>query len=161
MRKYTDPEAHGFLMEAKACGKIEKELNRLIEKYKKAVDREEAARQKEFETVLGYRSEGDIQEAYGWEFITEKQYERYLEIFRNGADALKNHEKSVNELVLSILQRINSDIARDRRQWESCALSPEEQEVERKRAEESQKAWKKYIAELKRQRGIVDATPGS
>ena len=37
MRTYTNPEANGYLTEAKACGKIVKELDRLIEKYRKAV----------------------------------------------------------------------------------------------------------------------------
>lgn len=55
MRTYTNPEANGFLMEAKACAKIEKDLQRLIEKYAKAIKREEAARQRTFETVMQYR----------------------------------------------------------------------------------------------------------
>ena len=33
MRKYTDPQAAGYLLEAKACEKVSKELRRLAEKY--------------------------------------------------------------------------------------------------------------------------------
>ena len=40
-------------------------------------------------------------------------------------------------------------------QWEFEALTPEEQAAERKRAEESKKAWKKKIAELKEKRGEI------
>ena len=36
--------------------------------------------------------------------------------------------------------------------------SPEEQEAERKRAEESNKKWKAYIAELKKKRSVIDHT---
>ena len=50
MRKYryTNPDAHGYLMEAKACKKICRELDRLIAKFQRAVEREKAARQAEF-----------------------------------------------------------------------------------------------------------------
>lgn len=36
-RTYTNPQANGFIMEAKACAKIEKDLMRLIAKYKKVI----------------------------------------------------------------------------------------------------------------------------
>ena len=145
-------------MEAKACKKIEKDLQRLIDKYAKAIKREDEARRKDFETVMQYRNEGEIQDDYGCEYITEKQYRLYLEIFREGEDALENHPKTVNEITHSILKNMLRDIERDRRQWEFEALSPEEQEAERKRAEESQRQWKAYIAELKKKRGIIEST---
>lgn len=151
MRKYfyTNPEAHGFLMEAKACKKIGRELDRLIAKYQRAIDKEKAAKKAELETVMQYRDEGEIQNDYGWEYITEAQYQRYIELFRSGKEALENGPPSVNEIVVSILHRINGDILRDQTEWEFSALSPEEQAAERKRLEESQKAWKKRIAEIK------------
>lgn len=151
MRKYryTNPDAHGYLMEAKACKKICRELDRLIAKFQRAVEREKAAKQAEFETVMQYRSEREIQDDYGYECITEAQYDRYLEIFRAGQKALENAEPTVNELVVSILKRINGDIYRDQKEWEFSALTPEQQEAERKRASESQKVWKKQIAEIK------------
>lgn len=68
-------------MEAKACAKIEKDLQRLLDKYAKAINREEAARQQDFETVMQYRNEREIQDDYGCEYITEKQYRQYLHIF--------------------------------------------------------------------------------
>ena len=152
MGRYTDPERNGYLMEAKACAALEKDLTRLIEKYRKKVAKEQADRKAEFEEVMGYRSEAEIQEAYGWEFITEKQYDRYLEIFRKGKEALESQEKTVNELSLGILERIVASVDTDRREWEFCSLTPEEQAEERKKAEESQKRWKEMIAKIKNER---------
>lgn len=152
MRTYTNPEANGFIMEAKACAKIEKDLRRLIDKYAKAIKREEDARQKDIEIALQYRNEREIQDAYGWDLITEKQYELYMRIFEEGQEVLANHPKTVNEITHSILCNMLSAVSSDRRQWEFEALSPEEQEAERKRAKESQRAWKAYIAELKAKR---------
>lgn len=154
--RYTNPDAHGYLMEAKACKKICRELDRLIAKFQRAVEREKTARKAEFETVLQYRNEREIQDDYGCEYITEAQYERYLEIFRAGQDALENAEPTVNEIALSILRRMSSDVLRDQQEWEFSALSPEEQEAERKRAEESNRAWKKYISELKAKRQGIE-----
>ena len=101
-------------------------------------------------------------EAHGWEFISEQQYERYLELFRQGRKALDEHSPSysttspsVTELALSILNRIFQDIDRDCRQCEFEALSPEEQLAELKRAEESKQAWRQYIASLKEMVGSM------
>lgn len=154
MGRYTDPERNGYLMEAKACKTISKELERIIEKYRKKVAKE-ADRKDEMDIVLGYTCEGEIQNDYGWEHITEKQYERYLELFRQGQDSLENHEKTVNEITVSILQRIAGEMSAARREWEFCALTPKEQEKERKRTIESQRAWKKQIAEIQRRIGSI------
>ena len=104
---------------------------------------------------MQYHSESDIQEAYGWEFISEQQYERYLELFRQGRKALDEHSPTVTELALSILNRIFQDIDRDCSQCEFEALSPEEQLAELKCAEESRQAWKQYIASLKEMVGSM------
>ena len=83
------------------------------------------------------------------EYISEQQYERYLELFRQGRKAIDEHSPTVTELALSILNRIFQDIDRDCRQCEFEALSPDEQLAELKRAEESRQAWRQYIASLK------------
>lgn len=156
MRKYTNPEAHGYLIEAKACKKIVAELDRLSAKYQRTVEREKAAKEAEFETVMQYRNEREIQDDYGCEYITEAQYERYLDIFQAGREALENAQPTVNEIILSILRRMSRDVLRDQQEWEFAALSPEEQEAQRKRAEESNRAWKKYISELKAKRQGIE-----
>ena len=50
-----------------------------------------------------------------------------------------------------------ADIDADRREWEFSALSPEDQQAERARAEREQNEWKRKIVELKRRRGIIEA----
>ena len=144
-------------MEAKACDKVCKELRRIAEKLSRAVDREKAARQKEFENVMHYSSETEIQNDFGWEFITEKQYDRYLEIFREGAAALENAPPTVTELSLKIVYRILSDIDLESREWRFSALTPAEQSAEEKRAEAANRAWKEKIADIKKRLGIIEA----
>ena len=148
-QRYLNSEAHGYLMEAKACKLLLKDLERIRAKLRRHIEKEAADREAEFEEAMQYHSESDIQEAYGWEFISEQQYEHYLELFRQGRRALDEHSPTVTELALSILNRIFQDIDRDCRQCEFEALSPEEQLAELKRAEESRQAWRQYIASLK------------
>lgn len=157
MRKQFNPEAAGYLLEAAACKKILKDLERLKEKYKRKVDQEQAKRQAEFEAVMKFHSEWEILEAYGWELITEKQYDRYLKLFRKGEAALEHQEPTCSELAHGILCRMAAGVERDIREWEFSALTPEQQQKERKCAEESQLAWKRKIAEIKKKRGIIEA----
>ncbi len=83
-RGYTNPDAAGYLLEADACKKVEAELRRIADKYQRKIDREQAAREAEFEAAMQYRSENELLEAYGWEIITEKQYESIWISFAGG-----------------------------------------------------------------------------
>jgi hypothetical protein len=156
VRKYTNPQAAGYLLEAKACELVCKELRRTADKFQRAVQKEAADRQSEFETTMQYDSERQIQDDYGWGFITEKQYERYMDLFHHGQEALEKAPPTPKALALRILHRILADIEEDRREWEFSALTPEQQIAERERAERSQREWKEKIAEIKRRRGIID-----
>ena len=99
-QQYLNSEAHGYLMEAKACKLLLKDLERIRAKLRRHIEKEAADREAEFEAAMQYHSESDIQEAYGWEFISEQQYEHYLELFRQGRRALDEHSPTVTELAL-------------------------------------------------------------
>ena len=82
-QQYLNSEAHGYLMEAKACKLLLKDLERIRAKLRRHIEKEAADREAEFKAAMQYHSESDIQEAYGWEFISEQQYERYEEHILN------------------------------------------------------------------------------
>lgn len=161
MRKYTDPSAAGYLLEAKACGKVLKDLRRSAEKYKRKVEKEQEDRKKEFETVMGYRNEEDIRDAYGWEFITEAQFDRYIEIFRKGEQALDEHTPTVNELTYQILCRMISAIDLEQREWRFSALSPAEQAAEVERARNAKQEWARKIQQIREELSMVDEEDAS
>ena len=71
-QQYLNSEAHGYLMEAKACKLLLKDLERIRAKLRRHIEKEAADREAEFEAAMQYHSESDIQEAYGWEFISEQ-----------------------------------------------------------------------------------------
>lgn len=157
MSRYLKPRDHGYLMEAAACVKVLGDLQRIEAKFARAVERESAARQAEFEKVMQYHSERELQDDFGWGFITEAQYDRYRLLFQQGQAAMEQLPPTKSELALRLVRRIMADIDADRREWEFFALSPEDQRAERARAEQSQKEWKRKVAELKRKRGIIEA----
>lgn len=147
-------------MKAAACTKVLGELCRIEAKYARTVEKEGAVRQAEFEKVVQYHSERAIQDDFGWGFITEAQYDRYRLLFQQGQAAMEQLPPTKNELALGLVRRIMADIDADRREWEFSALSPEDQQTERARAEQEQKEWKRRIAELKRKRSIIEASTG-
>ena len=157
MSRYLKPRDHGYLMEAAACVKVLGDLQRIEAKFARAVERESAARQAEFEKVMQYHSKRELQDDFGWGFITEAQYDRYRLLFQQGRAAMEQLPPTKSELALRLVRRIMADIDADRREWEFSALSPEDQQAERARAEQSQKEWKRKVAELKRKRGIIEA----
>lgn len=157
-KRYSDPKKAGALMEADACDKVLRELDRLIDKYERHVDKEADKRREEFELVMGYRSEADIQEAYGWEFITQAQYERYLEIFRAGNSAMENHEPTVTERALAILRAFRRDLLQEQQEYRYEAMSPDELRAEIQRRQAAEREWNERMKELRaRRRSIEDA----
>ena len=160
-RRYTDPQKAGALMEADACDKVLHELERLIDRYRRRAEKEAAKRREEFELVMGYRSEADIQDAYGWEFITEAQYERYLEIFRAGKDVLENHTPTVTERACAILSNIRVDIQREQQDYRYEAMSSDELRTEIKRQQDAEREWKTHMDKLKARRRDMEAAEGA
>lgn len=154
-QKYLNSEAHGYLLESDACALLIKELERVCTKFQRRIDKETAARQADFDAAMEYHSENEIQDAYGWELITEAQYHAYMDLFHRGRQALEEHAPTVSELALSIARRVIYDLESDQREFAFSALTPEQQTAELLRAEKARKEWKEYIARLKEQQGRI------
>ena len=88
MSRYLKLRDHGYLMEAAACTKVLEDLRRIEAKYARTVEKECSVRQAEFEKVMQYHSERELQDDFGWGFITEAQYDRYRLLFQQGEGAL-------------------------------------------------------------------------
>lgn len=59
-------------------------------------------RQKREEQLSEYKNEDEIADAYGWGFMSEKEYDNLLARFREGKEAIRN-EKSAEEIAAEIL----------------------------------------------------------
>ena len=102
---------------------------------------------------MQYHSEAEIQDAYGWDFITESQYRAYLDLFRRGRKAIEDHPPTISEMALAIMRKVIRDLEADKREYEFSALTPEQQVVELQRAEQARKEWKAHIAQLREKQG--------
>ena len=149
MSCYIEPEAAGWLLEAEACGAVIRELDRLIAKFQRKIDREMEVRKKDLEAALGYGSEEEIRDAYGWGSISEKQFERYIDLLRAGEDALEHHPPTRTERALSILRHIRKALDRDRQEWEISAMTPEQWAKEYRRRMDANQAWKEKLRQIK------------
>ena len=154
-QKYLSSEAHGYLREAEACSLILKDLERISAKLQRRIDKEAAARQADFEAAMQYHSEAEIQDAYGWNFITEAQYHAYLDLFRRGKEAMENHPPTISEMDIPIMRKVLLALESAQRDCEFSALTPEQQVVELQRAEQARKEWKAHIAQLREKQGRV------
>ena len=72
---------------------------------------------------MQYHSERELQDDFGWGFITEAQYDRYRLLFQQGQAAMEQLPPTKSELALRLVRRIMADIDADRREWEFSALS--------------------------------------
>lgn len=100
MSRYLKPRDYGYLMEAAACTKVLEDLRRIEAKYARTVEKEGAVRQAEFEKVMQYHSERELQDDFGWGFITEAQYDRYRLLFQQGQAAMEQLPPTKSELAL-------------------------------------------------------------
>ena len=148
--RYSDPKKAGAILEAEACGKVITELDRLIAKYDRKVRKETEKRREDLETALGYLSEDDIRDAYGWEYITRSQMERYIDLLHQGEDAIKNHTPTVAERTAALLRTISGDIARERQDYRYEAMTPDEFRAELKRQQQAEREWKERLDALKK-----------
>ena len=122
MSRYLKLRDHGYLMEAAACTKVLEDLRRIEAKYARTVEKEGAVRQAEFEKVMQYHSERELQDDFGWGFITEAQYDRYRLLFQQGQAAMEQLPPTKSELALRLVRRIMADIDADRREGEFSAV---------------------------------------
>ena len=51
-QKYLNSEAHGYLLESDACALLIKELERVCAKFQRRIDKENAARQADFDVAM-------------------------------------------------------------------------------------------------------------
>lgn len=78
--------------------KLESAINAIEPTVLKTID----SREKRKETLLQYKDERELQDAYGWGFITEEEYDALLLQLREGTEAI-DAEKSAHEIAKEIL----------------------------------------------------------
>lgn len=147
---YDMSEKNGLILHAKGCETLLKECERIYNKLKKKIGRQEEKRKAEFTEIFTYRSVDEICDAYGYGYIIDNQRREYIEIFEKGKDAMEEPLESKDTAALDILLRFMKQLRFEIEQDRFDALSPEEQAEEIKRSEESLNAWKEHKKEIRK-----------
>ena len=131
----TDAERKELKFEIKGrkivVGKLETALKALTKK----VDKIEKDRQNRKETLLEYKDESELQDAYGWGFITEDDYYKLLEAMRKGVQTI-DEETTPEEVAKNIIQEWIERMWSDIYSFEYDLLPPEKQAEIMKKNEE-------------------------
>lgn len=113
MRELSKKERKDLRIELKGRKIVLKKLNTAISAIEKTVGKIVSEREKRKAVISEYRDENDIQDAYGWGFITEDEYYSLLDQMRSGVESIDS-EVSAEEIALNMLQewrkRVWSDI---------------------------------------------------
>jgi len=109
----TKEEIRNIKIEIKSRKIIAKKLESAIKSIKKITDKQKAEREERKQNLTEYKSESELQDAYGWGAIEEDEYYKLLHAMRDGTEAIDN-EMSAEEIALEILagwkKIMNSDI---------------------------------------------------
>lgn len=141
----TDSERKELKLEIKGRKIVVKKLETALKALNKKVNKIEEDRQNRKETLLEYKDETDLQDAYGWGFITEDEYYKLLDSMRTGVQTI-DEETSPEEIAKHIIRewigRMQSDIS----SFEFDLLPPEKQAEIMKRNEEILQKRKERIS---------------
>lgn len=115
---------------------LQKKLQGLANQIEKAVTKKSQQDEAREMELMEYKTEEDIQDAYGWDIITDEEREKLLARLQGAHEkaALPTKEK----IALDELRSIIKEVRRTRADLESELMSDEEKEQRQKRKEEFQ-----------------------
>ena len=108
----TKEERNDFKVELKSRKIVLHKLDTAIAALNKTVSRQDAEKEKRKEQISAYKNEEELQDAYGWEFITEDEYYSLLEAMRNGMEAI-DAEVSAEKIARDMLNGWRRIVASD------------------------------------------------
>ena len=88
-QQYLNSEAHGYLMEPKPASFCSKTWSASAPSSSGTSKRKPQTARQNLKQLCNTIAKATSRN-YGWEFISEQQYERYLELFRQGRKHLMN-----------------------------------------------------------------------
>lgn len=150
MIRHDASEKNDLLLQAAGCGLLLKECERIAQKLRKRIDKQEEKRKAEFSSIFSYRNVEEIRDEYGYGFITKEQCRSYIKLFEKGQDLLNEPLKSRETAALDVLKMIMSDLRQEIRLDKFDAMSPKEQAEERRRAEQGRRKRENHKNEIKK-----------
>ena len=121
--------------EIKARKLVLKRLHSPLERALAAAEKQHKARADRMAAASKYRDEDDVQDAYGWGFITEDEMYDIIEAMRDGQEYV-DKTRSPEEAAADILKRFVSGLNAEIASFEFDLLPDAEKEKVRRKNEE-------------------------
>lgn len=134
----------------KATGCIQDALDR-YRKTKTRARSKKAAAENPFAELEGYESRQQIQDAYGWEFITEARMDRLLELWdlreQSGAQDDGIYRDRVTEMLERAMNAVGAEYIDQLAEYD-MAKREREREAEKVARENNQRTWQRKYKEV-------------
>jgi len=126
---------------------LEKKLQGLKNQIQKTIDKQAKQVVDRATELMEYKTEEEVQEAYGWGYITETERQKLIDRLRGAEETaeLPTKESMAMAELNSIIAKVNGMV----REFEYALLTDEEKEQRQKRNEEFQNK----MSEIRARRG--------
>ena len=122
-------------LEIKARKELARRLEHPLKLLKIAAEKERQKRKERIEHLTEYKSYREAQDAYGWEIITEEEFDEIVRILEEGTEALEK-EISPVEIAENLLQKFIGSLTYEAASFEFDLLPDAEKERIRAKNEE-------------------------
>ena len=123
-------------LEAESLRLLLKKLEPVRRSLAETVSREQAKREQRIAQISEYKSERDIQDAYGWDLITDEERLELLEQLETGKDFIENTSTKTS-IALKTLHGYILDLTKKANALEFELLPENEQDKRREEIEKS------------------------
>lgn len=128
-------EREELQLEIKARKELAKRLAHPLKLLEVAAEKEQQKRKERIEHLTEYKNYSEAREAYGWEFITEEEFDEIVRILEEGTEKLEK-ERTPVEVAKDILNRFINGLTYEIASFEFDLLPEKEKERVRQKNEE-------------------------
>lgn len=128
-------EREALRLEIKARKELERRLEHPLKLLEVAAEKEQKKRQERIERLTEYKSYREAQDAYGWELITEEEFDEIVRILEDGTESIEKETTPV-EIAKNLLNKFIGNLHYEAASFEFDLLPEAEKERVRQKNEE-------------------------
>lgn len=138
-------EREAILLEIQSRKEVLKKIENAYKRLKKQAEANYEKRKEKAQAASEYKSIDEAHDAWGYDCITEQEYNEIVKVFEQGAEYVEKH-LSPQEVAVKILGEFMGRLSSEIRSFEFDLLSPEEQF----RLLREQEEWREEIERAKK-----------
>lgn len=142
-------EREAILLEIQSRKEVLKKIENAYKRLKKQAEANYEKRKAKVQAASEYKSIDEAHDAWGYDCITEQEYNEIVKVLEQGAEFVEKH-LSPQEVAVKILGEFMGRLSSEIRSFEFDLLSPEEQ----LRLLREQEEWREEIESAKKHRKI-------